>query len=152
MSATLYETDYYAWIQDQVARLRAMAGDNRIDAELLAEEIEDLGKSEFRAVKSYLALILEHFLKIEYAEDSRSVDHWKREIQVFRDNLQDYLTPSLRKKSTEIIGRCYRNARLNALNFIEENNTGTEPSLPEDCPYTLDQVLDPDWFPDPGRD
>jgi hypothetical protein len=38
MTATLYDTDYYAWTQDQAERLRRLIGDNRIEAELLAEE------------------------------------------------------------------------------------------------------------------
>jgi hypothetical protein len=151
MSATLYENDFYAWTLDQAERLRAMAGDKRIDAELLAEEIEDLGKREFRSVVRYVALILEHFLKIAFAEDNGSLNYWKREIQVIRDDLQDYLTPSLRNKTVEAFGRCYSKARLKTLNSIE-NNTGREPHLPEDCPYTLDQVLDPHWFPEPRRD
>jgi hypothetical protein len=33
----LYEDDFYAWTQDQATRLRAFAGDNRFDAERVAE-------------------------------------------------------------------------------------------------------------------
>jgi hypothetical protein len=152
MSATLYENDFYAWTLDQAERLRAMAGDNRIDAELLAEEIEDLGKSEVRTVKSYVARILEHFLKIEYSGSSEPQRHWENEIRVFRLELQDYLTRTLRAKVEADIGRCFAIARTRAKDSLRKNADGTEPHLPEDCPYTLDRVLDPDWFPEPRRD
>ena len=44
---TLYDDDFYAWTQEQAALLRRLpAVSNRLDAELIAEEIEDLGRSE----------------------------------------------------------------------------------------------------------
>jgi len=44
-SSNLYERDYYAWLQDQVQALRERRIEE-VDWENVAEEIEDLGKSE----------------------------------------------------------------------------------------------------------
>ena len=63
-----YDDDFYAWTQHQAAVLRAMAvADNRFDREHVAEEIEDLGKSERDAVRSQIRRILEHFLKLAHS-------------------------------------------------------------------------------------
>ena len=43
--AQLYDIDFYAWTQEQAAALREhFRGDNRLDVEHLAEEVEDLGR------------------------------------------------------------------------------------------------------------
>ena len=60
-----YDDDFYAWTQYQAEVLRSMpAPDNRFDREHVAEEIEDLGKSERDAVRSQVRRIVEHFLKL----------------------------------------------------------------------------------------
>ena len=52
-AADLYDEDFYAWTQQQAEALRThFKGDNRLDVEHLAEEVEDLGKSELQAVES----------------------------------------------------------------------------------------------------
>ena len=63
-----YEDDFYAWTQYQAEVLRTLpTADNRFDREHLAEEIEDLGKSERDAVRSQVRRILVHFLKLAYS-------------------------------------------------------------------------------------
>jgi Domain of unknown function DUF29 len=50
--AELYDTDFYAWAQQQAQALRTHSpGDNRLDVEHLAEAVEDLGTSELHAVE-----------------------------------------------------------------------------------------------------
>ena len=63
----LYDQDYYAWTQQQAELLRHLPlTGNRIDAENVAEEIEDLGRSELRAAQSLVEHIIEHLLKLEH--------------------------------------------------------------------------------------
>jgi Domain of unknown function DUF29 len=62
-SSDLYERDYYAWLQDQVRALREHRSED-VDWENVAEEIEDLGKSERRGISSHLATLVEHLLKL----------------------------------------------------------------------------------------
>jgi Domain of unknown function DUF29 len=67
-AAELYDEDFYAWTQQQAKALRThFKGDNRLDVEHLAEEVEDLGKSELHAVESYVENVIEHFLKLDYS-------------------------------------------------------------------------------------
>jgi len=61
----LYERDYFAWTQQQAKMLRSgqIAG---VDALNLAEEIEDLGRSEKRALASRMIVLMAHLLKWQY--------------------------------------------------------------------------------------
>ena len=82
---TLYDDDFYAWTQQQAAVLRGLpATSNRLDAELIAEEIEDLGRSEVRSAQSLCEHIIEHFLKLEYSGLTEPVGHWRHEIIEWR--------------------------------------------------------------------
>ena len=66
--AELYDEDFYAWTQQQAQALRThFQGDNRLDVEHLAEEVEDLGKSELHAVESFVENVIERLLKIDYS-------------------------------------------------------------------------------------
>ena len=68
-----YEDDFYAWTQHQAEVLRTMpVSDNRFDREHVAEEIEDLGKSERDAVRSQIRRIIEHLLKLAYSPAERA--------------------------------------------------------------------------------
>ena len=65
MTIPTYDTDFYAWTQQQAAALR----DRKwmiLDVEHLAEEIESLGRSERYALESHLQNLLTHLLKWRY--------------------------------------------------------------------------------------
>jgi hypothetical protein len=73
---SLYDDDFYAWTQEQAELLRrGPAGANRLDAELVAEEIEDLGRSELHAAQSLCEHIVEHLLQAEYSGLVEPTDH-----------------------------------------------------------------------------
>ena len=59
---TTYETDIIAWANEQAAFIRAGKFD-LLDIEHIAEEIEDVGKSEKRELASRMAVLLMHLLK-----------------------------------------------------------------------------------------
>lgn len=66
----LYEEDFYAWTKNQAAALRRLAAqrwNGPLDLANLAEEVEDLGKTERNAVRSRLRRIIEHGLKLEHS-------------------------------------------------------------------------------------
>jgi hypothetical protein len=75
-----YEQDFYAWTQDQAARLRALAGDHRFDAERGAEEIEDLGASARRAMESHLLNMLVQLLKLAHSPAEQPRAGWIDEV------------------------------------------------------------------------
>ena len=76
-----YDQDFYAWTQTQAAALRAAAlgGANLpVDWENVAEEIESLGKSQASALRSRLATIIEHLLKLEFWPTQKPTFGWPK--------------------------------------------------------------------------
>jgi len=142
--ASLYDTDYYAWTQDQAATLRELAASRsnmRLDLSQLAEEVEDLGRNELRTVSSFFQQIVTHLLKIQFAAIRAPVRHWQREIMYFRLQLAEDLTPSLERKLLETLPTRYGLARNRAIDGLECDQPDIADILPRELPYTLDQVL-----------
>ena len=146
-----YDDDFYAWTQYQAEVLRSMqTRDNRFDREHVAEEIEDLGKSERDAVRSEIRRILEHFLKLTHSPAVEPRSDWMVSIANARAELEDKLTVTLRRDVEAELGRLYTRARSIAragLLKYGESNAATR--FPAECPYTFDQILADDWYPDP---
>lgn len=93
---SLYHTDIVAWANEQAALLRE--GDwAALDIANLAEEIEDVGKSEQRELRSRVAVLLSHLLKWQYQSALRSKS-WRATIAVQRRAITRELerTPSLK--------------------------------------------------------
>jgi hypothetical protein len=145
----LYDDDFYAWTQEQAALLRRLpAVSNQLDVELIAEEIEDLGRSEVRTAQSLCEHIIEHFLKLEYSGLEEPAEHWRDEIVEWRLQLEKTLTRSILAK-LDLPDR-YRAARR-LLRRQERRTPGLLARTPTECPYALDQIIGSggeDWFPD----
>jgi Domain of unknown function DUF29 len=110
--AELYDQDFYAWTQEQAAALRAQFwSDNRLDAEHLAEEIEDLGKSDLYAVESFIEQIIAHLLKLDYPVQDDPRAHWRAEILNFRRNAERRISPTIRCKVEADLEERYARAR-----------------------------------------
>src|SRR6266550_319636 len=149
-TASLYEEDFYAWTQQQATLLRRLpVVGNEIDLEHIAEEIEDLGRSDLRAAQSLCEHLIEHFLKLEHSGLSEPADHWRDEIVEWRLQLEKILTRSIVAK-LDLPAR-YR-AALRLVRRLERDVPGFASRLPAECPYTLEQIIgsgDEDWFPGP---
>jgi hypothetical protein len=146
----LYEEDFYAWTQQQAELLRRLPViSNELDIEHIAEEIEDLGRADLRAVQSLCEHIIEHLIKIEYSGLKEPADHWSDEIVEWRLQLEQVLTRSILAK-LDLAGR-YRMA-LRLLRRLDRDVPGLSSRVPPECPYTLEQILSSggeDWFPEP---
>jgi len=147
----LYDEDFFAWTQEQAKLLRrGSAAANQLDFDLIAEEIEDLGKSELHAVQSLCEHIIEHLLKLEYTGLDEPAHHWRQEITEWRIQVEKKETRSIIAK-LDLPAR-YR-AALRMLRYFERDVPGLMGRVPAKCPYSLDQILgsgDEDWFP-PAR-
>jgi hypothetical protein len=143
---SLYDVDYQVWLDQTVAQLRSQDFSN-IDLENLIEEIESLGKSDKRAISSYLMRLCEHLLKIKYweSEQETCLRGWKVEVRNFRLQIQSILkdSPSLRNHLRENFLAAYQNGRELFLDSSELDGT-LIPKAPE---FTLEQTLDEDWLP-----
>jgi hypothetical protein len=99
----LYEKDFYLWLQENLRLLKNRELD-LVDWENLVEEIEDMGKSLFKSVRSYISTIMEHLYKWEnfrYVPEMgydwiETITNARRELRdIFEDN------PSLRVKAQD---------------------------------------------------
>src|SRR3954447_25236276 len=130
---SLYDEDFYAWTQEQAELLRrGGAGANALDIEHIAEEIEDLGKSELHACQSLCEHIIEHLLKLEYSGLDGPARHWRQEIVQWRLQLERKLTRSLLAQMN--LEQRYRYA-LRLLRGFEDDVSGLMQRVPAECPY-----------------
>lgn len=141
--STLYEQDYYLWLEQTAHLLRARRFQN-VDVENLIEEIEDMGKSQKQALKSNLRILLMHLLKWEYQSNRRS-NSWRSTIREHRNRLEDAFadSPSLKVFFTDVFDECYQKARDLA---ADETNLPLD-TFPELCPFSKEQILNPDYLP-----
>lgn len=149
-----YDDDFYAWTKYQADVLRTLrTDDNRFDRENLVEEIESLGNSQRDAVRSQVRRILEHFLKLAYSPASDPRYGWMGSIVEARAALDDQISETLRSDVEVTLGRLYRDARRRAeLGLLEYGEADAAKALPAACPYTLDDVLRDEWYPEPPND
>jgi hypothetical protein len=143
---SLYDTDFYAWTQEQAALLRD-GKVQELDLANLAEEIESLGKSDRRALASHLTGLVMHLLKWHYQPERRQSGHsWYTSIANHRREIGYVVedSPSLRRLMPELLTKEYAHARR-----IASAETGLPLStFPEACPWTLEQVVDEEFWPD----
>jgi hypothetical protein len=147
----LYDTDFYAWTQAQAKELRRFARTRPnapLDLAHLAEEIEDLGMSERSAVLSFVRLIMQHFLLVAHSPAPEQRHHWLDEVDEFRSQIEDKLTPTIRREVKAELVVLYSRARRNVARKMRRyGEEAAAAALPEACPFTLEQILS-DWEPD----
>jgi hypothetical protein len=157
MSATrpdqLYESDFYAWTQTQAKELRRFARTRPnvpLDLAHIAEEIQDLGKSERDAVFSLAQQILQHFLLIEHSPALEHRAHWMDEIDEFRARMKRKLSPTIRRHLKRELPELYTDGRqIVGRKMRRYGEAHAAAALPAECPYTVEQVLG-DWLPGEG--
>jgi len=138
-----YETDFYAWANEQVALLRA-GNLAAADIDNIAEEIESMGRSEKRELVNRLAVLLTHLLKWRFQPARRSKS-WRLTIVGQRLRLADHLkdNPSLMAKLDDAIQNAYRLALVDA----ERQTHLDRESSPDPCLWTSTQILDEEFWP-----
>jgi hypothetical protein len=146
-----YDDDFYAWTQYQAQVLRSLdTRDNRFDRENLAEEVEDLGRSQRDTVRSQVERILVHFLKLTHSPARPPRSGWIDSIIEARSVLENKLSPTLQHDVAERLPRLFQIARKRAVAQLEDyGEAAAAAALPNECPYTVDQILAEDWYPEP---
>src|ERR1700683_2931493 len=109
-TADLYDLDFAAWAEQNAELLRA-GRFSEVDLENVAEEIEDLAKSERRALASRLARLIPHLLKWQFQPEKRSTS-WQRAILQQRLSIARLLreSPSLKHGFAELAAEVYSDA------------------------------------------
>ena len=69
-----------------------------------------------------------------------------------RAEIEDRLTPTLRKRVLAGLPKLYERARRNAVLALGDRGEPTPAAaLSLECPYRLDDVLNVEWLPEPLR-
>jgi hypothetical protein len=133
--ATLYETDFYAWTQEQARKLRA---GEAVDAANIAEELETLGRSEEQQLTNRLAVLIQHLLKCEY-QPSQHTASWDGTIKEQRRRVNRLLSdnPSLKPR----LDSCIVDAYATAVTFASVETGLVEEDFPAACPYSVEFIL-----------
>ncbi len=142
----IYEQDYPEWLDITLNQLQNHELEN-IDWEHLIEEIEALGSEQRHKVESYLLRLLIHLLIYHHWESEKkwSGNGWEKEIDNFRLEL-DLLFESkvLSNHCKKVLDKIYEKARSNAI----RKSKLTSEIFPETCPYSLTEILNPEWLPE----
>ena len=140
-----YEKDIVAWANEQASFIRAGRFD-LLDLEHLAEEIEDVGKSEQRELETRMAVLLAHLLKWQYQPTHRSRS-WLATIREQRKMIAIRLkqTPSLKKSLSD--SDWNEAAWVSASSQAIQETGLDESAFPEFCTWTNEQILDQEFFP-----
>ena len=144
--APLYEEDFYVWTQRQAELLRK-GGFAGLDLPHLIEEVEDLGKSQQREVFSRTQQIIRHLLKLHFSASFDARRGWRQMVGEQRDEIELVLTPSLRRELGNSLAARYERARRSALRDLSDHGERLV-DVPDACPYSIVQILDPDWLPE----
>ena len=144
--STLYDSDFYAWTQEQAKLLREQKWE-LVDVANVVEEIESLGRQERKELRNRFGILLGHLLKWQYQPEHQG-NSWQATIREQRRRIRTLLqeSPSLQSNLTEALQTGYENG----LDLAVRETNLPYTTFPEICPYTLQQALDIDFLPD-GR-
>ena len=143
---TPYEKDVLLWSQEQARALRERDF-SKLDIEHLADEIEDVGKSEKRELAIRMAILLAHLLKWRGQPERRS-PNWRNTINLQRKRIALLMrgTPSLKAVLREPDWR--EEMWLDAIAQASREAGVDEGAFPEASPWDPAETLDPDFWPD----
>jgi hypothetical protein len=140
-----YEQDFPLWAERQAALLRAKRFDE-LDLDHLIEEVEDLSRRERDTVESHVETVLEQLMKLALSSAERPRRGWLVTVDKQRARLARKLTTTLRSHLEAELPALYAGLRRPVARQLEKHGVPPD-ALSAACPYTLDQILDPDWLP-----
>src|SRR5712691_7660028 len=146
---SLYDTDYAQWAETQAALLAARQWE-ALDLANLVEEVDDLSRRERRALESRLLQLLVHLLKWRYQPERRQTGHsWESSILTQRLRLARRLreSPSLRPQVPALVEDLYPDA----VRIAARQTRLPEATFPAACPWSVAQVLEAEFWPEPDR-
>jgi hypothetical protein len=153
----LYDVDFVAWTEQQAEALRATAHgvtNQPLDWENLAEEIESLGKSDRRELRSQIYRIIGHLAKLQFSRATDPRGGWRDSVRDGRRQAALVLadSPSLKPQLDQFVSEESPAAikrTVADLGEFGQVDAATKRALRQ-TRYSVDQVLG-DWFPPEPR-
>jgi len=140
----LYDKDFFAWTIHNATLLK-QGKLAEIDIRNIAEELESMGKRDKRQLINRLVILLAHLLKWENQPDKRS-NGWRGTIKEQRQRMLRLLadSPSLKSEIENQLDKAYESA----VTISADETLIDESDFPKQCPYTVIEILDNDFYPD----
>ncbi|QEP45044.1 DUF29 domain-containing protein [Ectothiorhodospiraceae bacterium BW-2] len=138
-----YEKDFYYWINKNIELLK-LRNFAELDIDNLIDELESMAKRDKRELISRLMVLIAHLLKWQYQPNHQS-SGWRGSIVEQRIKIGQQLedSPSLSRYLEESVMKAYPNA----LTLVEKETGVGADRLPQQCPYSVEQLLDQDFYP-----
>ena len=146
--SSLYEQDFYGWTQRQVRALEQKQV-SELDWQHLQEEIQSLGRQEYRELVSRLAVLLGHLLKWEFQPERRSRS-WFLTIREQRRAIARHLqqNPSLKSRILEALEEGFA---VGVDLALRETDLPIR-AFPESCPYEWSLIMTDRFLCDTSQD
>jgi len=138
-----HDTDFYTWTQEQSALLK-QGRFMDTDVEHLIEELESMGATERRELTNRLGILLAHLLKWQYQPERRGKS-WRLTVKEQRQRVARILRQNPGLKPS--LGESMEDAYGDALLIAERETNLDETTFPIECPWSIGQVLDMDFWP-----
>ena len=142
-AASLYDQDFATWTSETARQLRARRFDE-IEIEHVAEEIEDMGKSERRELLSRLSVIILHLLKWKWQAD-KGTPGWKSTVIIQRAELRRLFEQSSSLKRA--VASAVRDVYADAVESASVETGLAAVTFPRECPFSPEQILE-QFFPE----
>jgi len=142
---TLYEKDFHAWTHQHINFLNEKKF-NQLDVNHLIEELEGMAKKDKSELVNRLVILIAHLLKWQY-QSNRQGKSWRVTIDEQRDQITAGLleeTPSLNSYLVEAVKKSYSRA----VKLAAKETGYTLSHFPNQCPYSLEQLLNEDYYPE----
>jgi len=148
---TLYDKDFYAWVYHHIELVKEKRW-GEIDTDILIDELENMAKRDKYELVNHLTILLLHLLKWEYQFQQLSEmwqefngKSWKFSIIEQRIQIEEQLemSPSLKPFFSQAVTKAYQRAVMLAMKETELPET----TFPANCPYTIEQLTDEDFYP-----
>jgi hypothetical protein len=138
-----YEQDFYSWIYKNIAILKQRKF-NELDVDILIDELESMAKRDIRELVSRFMILIAHLLKWQFQPANRS-SSWNGSICEQRIRIVKQLkeSPSLKNQLTDAIQSAYSDA----LKIAVKETALAIKTFPSTCQYSIEQLLDEDFYP-----
>ena len=120
----------------------------KLVSEHLFEELEGMSRSEYRQLQNRLIVLLLHLLKWQFQPTLQS-NSWRLTIVEQRAQIEDLLedSPSLKDTFSQKASTAYQRALVKA----ELETSLAKTNFPQHCPFSDNEILDPNFWPMPAH-
>lgn len=139
VTASLHDRDFYGWVEQQCAALRDHDS-SRLDWDGLKEELEALGRQEYRELVSRLGVLLGHLLKWQLQPERRSRS-WFLSVREQRRAIARLLeqSPSLQPR----LDGALEDGFQNGVDLVLRETDLALRALPAVSPWSMEEALNP---------